>query len=316
MASKNSSIKKTQKPILAEGVWEKRAAKAVWADNVAALAALNPPVKADSLIRLNEGQATPEPALVVAARASSLGVVQWLLKNALGESIGIASIKTKTGRTPLIEAADEGCEAVLDALLPHSDARAADESGNTALTLAAIGGHDSMTLKLLPTSNAMARDNGGNTALMFAAVNTRPETIQAVLAASDAKAMNDDQQSAITMAAYWGKVDSVRILAPHSDLGARDSNGHTVFEVTMADAISGEKFMLNSAKWEIIDFLAPSQPRARIDELFAVAGAQKMPQWAALLEAETLAEELGVRLKENSAAPAPQRGAGVSARRV
>lgn len=83
------------------------------------------------------------------------------------------------GRRPLHWAAEQGCEAVLDVLLPDASINTQDSSGASALHLAAQRGHVPLLQRLLEARAALdLQGHQGETALMLAALNGQVEALQ------------------------------------------------------------------------------------------------------------------------------------------
>jgi len=191
-------------------------------DDDAALAAIRPKVKANSLIQKEAGLKLTEFALVVATRKKALKPLLWLIETAQSDRVNVAEIAEKSGlgRTPLMTAIRFGNEEATRALLPVSDAKAVDQEGVSALIMAAERGRDAMVLDLLPESDPLAAGKDGKTALMHCAVRGNFDAVKLLLPMSDAKAVDCNGMSAIVLAAATGSgwaIDCVRILLPKSD---------------------------------------------------------------------------------------------------
>jgi len=297
----DETARKSRKISVENGAWRRAATEAIWNGDLATLGALRPIVKANSMVQKTPYTSDPQIALIVAVEAKNSSAMNWLLKKSTSQiGVNVSEIVelSENRRTPLIIAAQAGNLEAVQALIPFSDVDATSTRGDTALTIAAAGGEDEVVIELAQVSDVKKRTAQGATALMQAASNLRPQALLALLPLSDALAQNDDGDTALMWAAYWGRADNVAILLPHSDPWHRNKEGSTAFD----DAAGS----LEEKKWAVVDLLADTVPRERVEAIFAKAGAEKMPRWAARREAEEL--EKTVREEKNSASGSPAQG--------
>jgi len=90
---------------------------------------------------------------------------------------------TVDGRTALMEAASRGNIRSLEVLLPHSDAKLANDNGFTALIFAAASCHADCVELLLPASDSLARNDHGQDALSLATLASCVKCVKVLLAA-------------------------------------------------------------------------------------------------------------------------------------
>ena len=105
-----------------------------------------------------------------------------------------------------------------------SAARGSDCWGRTALMLACVEGEEAMVELLVPWSDATASDRDGETALMLAAFG-HPKCVELLLPLSDPRARDADEWTALMWAASSGSERCVELLLPHSDVKATTTSG-------------------------------------------------------------------------------------------
>lgn len=162
--------------------------------------------------------------------------------------------------TALMIAAKMGRLGVLEALLPHCDARLTDSNGHTALMLCAMapgqGALDGMRA-LIPHSDPRSVDRAGRDALAAAASRGKADCCTLLAPLSDPKRQGLDGRSALSWAAACGSTDCCSLLAPLSDLDAVETftgmnaadlarrNGH----VQAAQVVEACRERLDLAGW-------------------------------------------------------------------
>jgi len=283
MPTNTDAQKKVRQP-RRDALWRMRAHEAIESGDTRAVAALRPAVEATSKLIGERGEV--DVALVVAVRQRCHETVLWLLEKSVDKKAAVAKIISMRGgrNTPLMLAAKMGALESMRALLPFSDANAVNADGCTALMLAAEANQDQAVLELLPVSDPNKRGANGASALMHG-VDLKPEAFAALLRKSDPLAQNDAGDTALMCAAHWGQPKSVAILLPHSEPGHCNKNGKTAFD--HANELKGDDH------WAVLDLLAETAPREKVDVLFKDGGSEKMPRWAALREAEGLRNAIG-----------------------
>jgi len=197
---------------------------------------------------------------LMAAQASPTGdVVRGLL--ACGAS---AKNTNPQGRTALMWAAQKGFLDCVKELLPHSDARAADDHGATALMDAASMGAFSCLSELLAQSDASMVDVYGRNALMFAGRAGCEKSVRALLPLCDPRKKDKENMTALMWAVRADSLEGVKALLPVSDAKAVDKNGN--------DALAlAERHNC----WAAADALAPLAGLQRAKKIY-----EKQARWA------------------------------------
>lgn len=121
------------------------------------------------------------------------------LKRILRKEPSAARTSDCWGRTALMLACIEGEEALVELLVPWSDATASNRDGETALMLAAFG-HPKCVELLLPLGNPLACDADEWTALMWAASSGSERCVELLLPHSDVKATTTSGLNALDIA--------------------------------------------------------------------------------------------------------------------
>ena len=179
-------------------------------------------------------------------------------------------------------AAAQGHAACVQALIPHCDAKIADEAGGTPLIWAARAPSPECVKLLLPVSNAQAKTTEGQqSALMFAARKSDPECLMLLLGESNPLDKDCDGQTALMAAAQSGAVECARILAQCGGVRETDLEGGDALSLAVANEES-----------EIADFLASWFSLDRVAQAVEKLGPHDMPQAAARLEANEIRESL------------------------
>lgn len=267
--------------------WEKQARAAILDNDLQALAALRPAVKANSNVRARTSVSVfPLPALMLAIEKKAHVAARWLLENSVKDKVDISKIDVfePWWQTPLMAAVRVGDVKMARILIPFCDANAVNFEGDNALMCAFVDRNEGMAVELLPFCDAKRRRKDGTTALMHG-VDLGPEDLQALLRKSDPLAECDNGDTALIWAARGGHAESAAILLPASDPAHRNKNGKIAFDCAT------ERNDRNH--WAVLDLLAETTPREKVDKVFKEAGAEKMPRWAARIEAEALRKVIG-----------------------
>ena len=168
--------------------------------------------------------------LVQAAEDGNEAVTKLLLDN--GANVAAAG---NNGKTALLAACLGGHETVTKLLLDHgADVAAADIQGKTALLFATKYGHEAVTKLLLDNgANLTAADINGQTALLLAALGGHEAVTKLLLDhGADLAAANINGQTAL-MHAAWGAHEAVTklLLDNGADVAAGNEEGRTVLMV-------------------------------------------------------------------------------------
>lgn len=141
------------------------------------------------------------------------------------------NIRTGTGSTPLMYAADGNQLAIVRILLAAgADVNAKNGVNNTALIYASTKGHVSVVKELLrKKADINVKNLSQGDALIYAVIGKKTEVVNALLS-SGARVTNqyDDGKSALMMAVSDGNNDIAKLLINHkADVNAADSNQMT-----------------------------------------------------------------------------------------
>ncbi len=136
-------------------------------------------------------------------------------------------LRNAVGCTPLMLASQFGDRSCVEALLPKSDAAAADRRGNTALMFASKMGHAAVVELLLPLSRVDDVDIVGETALLHAAKSGSSADCARMLLAAGADSTRSAAggMTALHWAAVRGSADMVDVLLPRSNPSATNGDG-------------------------------------------------------------------------------------------
>jgi ankyrin repeat protein len=139
------------------------------------------------------------------------------------------------GNTPLMMACRSGSVELVDALLPVSDPKAANNDGATALMEAARESA-AVAKRLLPLSDPLAVDSHGRSALLHACDEGRLDCVEALMRASDAKRASASGETPLMRLLDHADADKrnsakfervAKKLLARSDPLARDADGRT-----------------------------------------------------------------------------------------
>jgi len=235
-------------------------------------------------------------------------------------------------KTAFLKAAESGRVDCLEILLPLSDTKTRDSSGRTALMLAAAGANLDAVRFLLPLCDADAVCHKGRTALQHAThtdsfdrevvvrvlapatqaidqigKNGKTALHQAVEARLDGvidvftrlanpNIQDKKGQTPLMTALEFGVDDDpwIAALAPITNLGLKSRAGQYAFD-----------FAIDDNQWDWADTFAEGTPEGRVQKEFKRAGPEKMPRWAALMEARSLAQEVAAVSAAQKANPLP-----------
>src|SRR5476651_180574 len=235
-------------------------------------------------------------------------------------------VVNKKGRTPQMNAAMADCPQGVETLLPLSDPHARDACLNTALIWAAFAKSSDCIRFLAPVSEIDAADDEGKTAviwatqkddtesvrilaplsslrlsykfvataLYYAAARGNAESARMILSGSDLSATNVRRVHPLQVAALNKDPACLKFLLPHSDPRCLNEIGESAFD-----------WALEHERWGAVDLLAEHAPIKDAEAAFEKGGPEKMPQWAARLEARALRDAAGLTPRngpiENSA---------------
>jgi|SRR5471032_731748 len=200
------------------------------------------------------------------------------IKRLVAEGLDTKAFGAETGCTALMIAVVWGRVDCMRFLTPFSDVDAQEPGTRLSALMHAVLGSNAKEgldcVEFLATkANPNAQEKAGFTALMFAAKNRNPKMVEALLRVSD--------------------------------LRTETKQGDTAFEVALQGGDS-----------ECVDRVAQaetpeniSKRREIVETLFKAAGPEKMPRWAARLEAEAIRAALSGAENDEAAlqTSAPQR---------
>ncbi|TNJ27829.1 Ankyrin repeat protein 1 [Giardia muris] len=154
-----------------------------------------------------------DPSLTDLMKGAKLGKLSLVQARAAEQ----AMLRSATGRTALIYAAQRNFVALVEVLRTH-EARAYDDLGYTALMYAAAFGHRDCVQELVDFEAGYQRELDGATALMAAAANGHAACVR-ILAPAEAGISAQNGTTALMLAIKYNRTECVQILLPY-ELGA------------------------------------------------------------------------------------------------
>jgi len=207
---------------------------------------------------------------------------------------------------PLHEAIGQCDLDCVNALIPLSDVKQQNAYGVNALMIAAQGGNIELFNRVFPLSDAHAVNKNGDTALMLIANQGFDERHEALLAARcDVNQANSSGDGALSLALAASNHALANALLPR----ANEITRKRAFRIALVNARTQGMTGLTShdaqmEAWSFVDQLASCVSPADGEEAFEHCGrsAEKMPAWAAKLEARALREAIGAKAVEEAIA--------------
>jgi len=224
-------------------------------------------------------------------RTSLMVAAQAGFEDGVREALAVCDPRAKglRGETSLTLATRNKNAEIVRMLISVSDIDAQRSDGFTALALATLEGHQELVKLLAPVSDVNILGERGWNPLFHAAENADLESLRALLPRSDARVADMQGNTALHYAA-GRSVECVLALLPVSDPLHADENGFTAFRIAV-----------DSRQWSCADRLWEFSPPEVVEIAFRVAGAAKMPRWAAKKEAEEIAAAIAEKLSARNA---------------
>jgi ankyrin repeat protein len=177
------------------------------------------------------GQANPDThPLFIAIREDRPDKVKALISK--GADV---NLRTPTGSTPLMYAADGNKLAIIRTLLRSgADVNAKNGANNTALIFASVKGHLGVAKELLRRkADVNVKNIGGADALIYAVVNKKAKAVEALLAhGANVTDTYDEGKTSLLKAANDGSTDIAGLLlARKADVNAVDNNEMTALMI-------------------------------------------------------------------------------------
>jgi ankyrin repeat protein len=172
----------------------------------------------------------PIPALVKAVKERRLDRVRILI--AKGDDV---NLRTPSGNTPLMYAADGNSLDILRYLLNHgADVNARNGNNNTALIYAVIKGHPEIVRELLKRkADVNVKNLSRGDALIYAVMGKKPKIADSLLRhGASVKEKYEDGDSALLMTVKQNSTDLARLLIAHkADVNSTDQDEKTALMV-------------------------------------------------------------------------------------
>ncbi len=252
--------------------------------------------------------------LMMAARHGHIDCVKALLPHSdpnAQQQWGVESDYYFADRTAIHLAVERGHSEIVRLLAPVSDLSLSGSCDYqygwaTPLELAVLKGNHELVKFLAPLSPPAEGQFDQCNPMSLAVELKDAESIRILLPFGDARRVVGNGFTPLMSAAYDGFVEGVRLLLPVSDVKAKNSRSQSALHLA---AYYGD-YLGAGVFGPCADLLAPHADRAEVDEIFAEVGAKRMPQWAARLEREALANAIAesppaIAIADMSASTAP-----------